>query len=367
MKSFNLQILVLILLLTSCQGKQRKGFQETIEIDLEQLNRMPLSQFVSDVTVIPLETNNQTIIGQISKIQIFNNQLYILDELSNSIMIFDKNGKFIKKLNKIGQGPGEYIRLKDFEVNENGLYILDISGRKINHYDTNLNFITKTNLESISSYFTINDNFYWLYNEPNLSSNYYQLTKIDQHGKVSVKDFQKKASADSHEYNWSSSHVFQKNNTEFYFSPPYSNSIYIEKGDDWLNAFTFSFGKKTFPKNKNINDYNIADDDFPFIIRENFYCSEKYLIIDFLFKNKCQFAFFDKESKKVHSGVINNDLISEYDRFFPRFLTGNCFIEIVDAEYILTDFQGLIPFNKNLEKLQEDDNPILVLYSLKRS
>lgn len=366
MKRIDLLLLVLLLLLISCKESKRANFQRVIEIKTERSSRLKLSQFVDSVIVIPLETNASALIGQIGKIQFFKDRLYIQDDLANSILVFDKRGRFVERLSRIGLGPGEYIRLKDFEVHDSGLYVLDISGRKINHYDKNMNYMDKTDVGSVVSYFTIKDDGFWLYKEPDMSAGYYQLTKTDKLGNVVAEEFYKKKSVDSRDYNWVSGHVFQKVGEELYYSSPHSNSIYCEKENKWSHAYFLSFGNKGFPENEDINDYDITADDFPFIIRKNFYCSNRYLLTDFFVKDKRHFTFLDKLSNEIFTGIMENDLIPRYGRFFPLYATEGYLIEVVNAEYVLSDFQGLIGFNDKLNDLQEDDNPVLVLYALKK-
>jgi hypothetical protein len=63
------------------------------------------------------------------KVQIFDPKIYILDRMGNALHVFDENGKFLRSLQKIGQGPGEYRTLWDFAVTGKGLYLSVIRNR----------------------------------------------------------------------------------------------------------------------------------------------------------------------------------------------------------------------------------------------
>src|SRR5690606_26101942 len=76
--------------------------------------------FFSKAAYIPLETSANSMIGNISRLCYFRDQFFILDKKGNSILIFDKKGKFLDKIEAIGKGPGEYISLMDFAIDREG-------------------------------------------------------------------------------------------------------------------------------------------------------------------------------------------------------------------------------------------------------
>ncbi|WP_172919346.1 6-bladed beta-propeller [Capnocytophaga canis] len=70
---------------------------------------------VSEVKIIPLETNNKSLVDGIYKIITTEEYIYIMDNFKDGgILIFDRNGKFIKRFSH-GQGPGELSRLYDID------------------------------------------------------------------------------------------------------------------------------------------------------------------------------------------------------------------------------------------------------------
>lgn len=96
---------------------------------------------------IVLETTEESLLGHINKVVFDKDTIYILNG-NSKISVFDKSGKYISTLSKIGNGPGEYLRLYDFDVFENVVYCLD--GPNIHKYDTSGNFIETTKLENSS-------------------------------------------------------------------------------------------------------------------------------------------------------------------------------------------------------------------------
>jgi len=65
------------------------------------------------------------------KLDIFGNQIYVLDGAERSIKILDTKGNLIKTIGKRGQGPGEFVNATDFYIDKNHIFVLDVGGLKI--------------------------------------------------------------------------------------------------------------------------------------------------------------------------------------------------------------------------------------------
>lgn len=91
------------------------------------------------VTVIPLETADSCLISTISRIVKQGDRLYVLDQKINTFFCFDLNGKLQFKIDRSGNGPGEYQYIEAFAVSSQGeifllepwgnLYWFDSAGR----------------------------------------------------------------------------------------------------------------------------------------------------------------------------------------------------------------------------------------------
>lgn len=116
----------LLFFFTMCNFSDRNTISKTsintnlIEINLEEQdyeNTVFYTDLFESIKIIPLETNSNCLIGQISEIEIYNDTIYILDKnIAKALFMFDKNGNFIKKIGSLGKGPGEYISPKSFTI-----------------------------------------------------------------------------------------------------------------------------------------------------------------------------------------------------------------------------------------------------------
>jgi hypothetical protein len=84
--------------------------------------------------IIPLETTDDCLIANIDKIEIKDDRIYVMDELAQSVYIFDMNGKYLNKIHKRGQGPGEYTNLSYMTVTDSSVIIIDHYAEKQINY-----------------------------------------------------------------------------------------------------------------------------------------------------------------------------------------------------------------------------------------
>ena len=102
---------LLILLLFSCSSKKEDN-QNTIVINPIVVSESTLlSDFVEEVKFIKLETKEESIIAGPREIIIKDQFIYAVDKFQKAILIFDMEGKFVSKLQKLGDGSDQYRNL----------------------------------------------------------------------------------------------------------------------------------------------------------------------------------------------------------------------------------------------------------------
>lgn len=105
--------LVFLFLLVSCKDHeiQKPGITRTLEYNKDFYDYSgDYSKVVRHVDLIPLGTNANCLIGQITQIIERNGFYYIFDrDISQTLFIFDSVGNFINKIHEKGKGPRETI------------------------------------------------------------------------------------------------------------------------------------------------------------------------------------------------------------------------------------------------------------------
>lgn len=125
--------MVLLLGTTACTGRKEMSEDNSVfDISTKTLNQNPMT---IHNRYIMLELNDEAMFTEISKMMYYKDRLIIFDGYLSNVFFFDMSGRFLGKLDRIGQGPGEYIRLRDFDVKDDCIYLYDDIQRKILSYD----------------------------------------------------------------------------------------------------------------------------------------------------------------------------------------------------------------------------------------
>ena len=90
----------------------------TITINSKEIiNNIKLSEQITDVKYIPLETNDNCLIGQWIKVAFWDNDIYVWDhDATKRVYRFSKEGKFLNSIGRVGQVPCEYLDPTDNRI-----------------------------------------------------------------------------------------------------------------------------------------------------------------------------------------------------------------------------------------------------------
>jgi hypothetical protein len=90
-------------------------------IDTKSKIKCGASELFEQFKVVPLETTDSSLIGLfIVRLEIWDDKMFILNIMPShkNILCFDLSGKFLFKIDKMGQGSGEYSYLGDFFIDK---------------------------------------------------------------------------------------------------------------------------------------------------------------------------------------------------------------------------------------------------------
>ena len=147
--SFMMFIIMLSCSIDRRYPKQDKTF-EVIECKDEFISLADSLNF----HFIPLETTEACLIGSISDIRITNNRIYILEgKKSEDLLVFDLNGRFITKVGEKGNGPENYVKISDFDI--------DTANNRIAISDKHRQRMLFFNLDTYRFKYAQNTDFYY--------------------------------------------------------------------------------------------------------------------------------------------------------------------------------------------------------------
>lgn len=300
-------LLTTLIVLYSCSPKTDEQIEiaETVNFYSSELIPLEVSSgdILKDKRYILLDnTDKNCMVGNIHKIEIKHNNIYILDRVYNKLFVFDFSGKKIGQVGNFGQGAEEYLDIADFDVDANGnIYCIDGRLDKLFVYSSDLRFKERVPLPFEADIIQITENGFLF----GLSA---WNTKKGKGYKVAFtdKDLQVKNTHIAYdEYidtnYWISCYQFVETDLGFVYNQPIDNNIHIfNKDGSYKECINMDFGKhnvadeekKNIENNPNFSDYTL--------LRDFVFCTERYMG-GLLSQNKVHKAFImDKLSNKTY-------------------------------------------------------------------
>ena len=122
--------------------------------------------------------NSESVINGINGILCTDENMVIVDSKSNKLLLFGKDGKFIKSTSSmIGHGHNEYVTLADASINTDARQIYAISRfpSKLMIFDYDLNLIDCHEYDNLRATEIVNDGKYLYYLQQNEEQTRYEL------------------------------------------------------------------------------------------------------------------------------------------------------------------------------------------------
>jgi len=136
-------MILLVICIYSCRDKESDNAR-LVTIDVaalfEERVEAPLSAIGDLFKVVPLETNEKSIISGNPGRVIFANGNYYVDS-KKLIYRFSENGEFLNTIGNVGRGPGEYSSLGSYDVSDCGSFVAVLSSRRALLYNIEGDFI----------------------------------------------------------------------------------------------------------------------------------------------------------------------------------------------------------------------------------
>jgi hypothetical protein len=373
-------VITLVVGILSCQTKKNNPTDSNAEIiNLKSTNQkspIKLSRLIRHEKYIPLETNENCMIGFIKKIDVYKNRIFILDPyFAKKMLVFDTKGKFLDNIGTKGNGPGEYGDIFDFVIQNDKVYILD-DRTSVLEYQTDGTYLKTYQLPLWTDKFLKINNKKW-----GLITNSDKSDKSASNFHITDNDFTNKKGFIKSKYDDFPVLPFQQtcslNDTNFFFLP-FDHRIY-EVTDQGIKI-KYSV---QFPDDCILNDSKRADyiklplkDRVQKILNTTVFISgiiftDPLKIISFSQKRQKLLCFIQRNNQNVI--IPQKELVNDVDNvpILPTFCSG------FDSDKIVAYFQAFelteaVKNNKDknteLKKYLSDEeteaNPVIAIYSI---
>lgn len=371
---------------------------DTISIDgATRCDSLIFSDFFKAPKVVLLETKPECVVQNIRSLEIYKEDIYILDDRANKLYIFDGNGKFKRTISSPGRGHGEYMKLADFSIDRTKeiIYLLDEATDEILKFSLN-DYKFLSSIKAVQNgYLTycmqeIGGKIYL--NRSSVSEKEkYELREIDERNGKQVGKFLK---SDDYNHGWNfplsleHSNFYSKNSQSPKYIGLFSNLI-MNVTADGVSAAYIVDSRKFVDKEEVLKMQGIAEGklekiDFSDIYSQKrihqisrFIESPSKVFFQYLEGDERNYLVYDKASGKTKtSSLFMDDYVSDKNMIPMDFcysdergvvaLLKPCFMPhfikyIIDGGKMRTHLDNY----SRLIKLNKDSNPVLFFHEYK--
>lgn len=371
---------------------------DTISIDgATRCDSLIFSDFFKAPKVVLLETKPECMVQNIRSLEIYKEDIYILDDRANKLYVFDGNGKFKRTISSPGRGHGEYMKLADFSIDRTKevIYLLDEATDEILKFSLD-DYKFLSSIKAVQNgYLTycmqeIGGKIY-LNRSSVLEKEKYELREIDERNGKQVGKFLK---SDDYNHGWNfplsleHSNFYSKNSQSPKYIGLFSNLI-MNVTADGVSAAYIVDSRKFVDKEEVLKMQKIAEGklekiDFSGIYSQKrihqisrFIESPSKVFFQYLEGDERNYLVYDKASGKTKtSSLFMDDYVSDKNMIPMDFcysdergvvaLLKPCFMPhfikyIINGGKMRTHLDNY----SRLIKLNKDSNPVLFFHEYK--
>lgn len=392
-------LMLVVALLASCQHRtdEKSLPVKNVLLDINTGQTIRLSEVADSVEVIFLEQTDDSDIARVERIIPYKGKYYMLNTIlfsNGSLLVFDKQGNFVQKVDKKGGGPGEYVDLQDIAIDaKNNELVFMTQPKGIFRYDMDGNFIARVkggygqNIAVDAEGNCYKTNF--------CDEAYpYRLLVLNEtdsipYGKVGKKDFVRVN-------RFSFSNEFDSHDGKVFYSYPCCDSIFdVTKGEKHPYLYIDYNGlnkpiDKIFTENNDFDASRELDADYSrYLNTDIFRITDKFLYVGSVDGEGHGFVslYSFKTGKTISAHRLIDDVFFPDNSFtfqpfrMPLAVEGDCLLWLVDPSWLLEGYENLKEQSTPKEweafcrchpqmvevckKLNEESNPVLLKIKVK--
>lgn len=401
-KAINCMFIILVFVMCISCGSYNTATMyadaDTISIDgATRCDSLIFSDFFKAPKVVLLETKPECVVQNIRSLEIYKEDIYILDDRANKLYIFDGNGKFKRTISSPGRGHGEYMKLADFSIDRTKevIYLLDEATDEILKFSLD-DYKFLSSIKAVQNgYLTycmqeIGGKIY-LNRSSVLEKEKYELREIDERNGKQVGKFLK---SDDYNHGWNfplsleHSNFYSKNSQSPKYIGLFSNLIMNVTADGVFAAYIVDsrnfVNKDEVLMMQRVAEGKLEKIDFSGIYSQKrihqisrFIESPSKVFFQYLEGDERNYLVYDKASGKTKtSSLFMNDYVSDKNMIPMDFcysdergvvaLLKPCFMPhfikyIIDGGKMRTHLDNY----SRLIKLNKDSNPVLFFHEYK--
>ena len=383
MKHYSFALIFASILLYSCGDNSSSNSTGDLSrmdrVEIKDQRKIMVDSIVEKIDYVKLGETGDVLIGKVTDLLITPDHIIVGDtRQAKAVFIFDRAGNTQAVISRLGRGPQEYMDLSTIFLtpDQQTIGIVDNSMKKLLYFDLRGNFIKKQDLPfSCNGIEYLNDKTMmlasdgWADKSPALESYpnkndllFFTDTTLQIQSSAITNPF------DVNIFNYVAFHK-KRFDDRIYVGKGFGDTIYQVTADEifpryWIDMTAID-GVANFGKDMSNEKVAQIMDSKPTFVGNLYVESDDYALFSV---SKMGFVLFNKHTKKTCN--INNRSLTALCLYvlFSEFSHKNQFISVVPAFRFLTfcpDVPGIELWNEIKEGLTDDDNPVLLFYTLK--
>lgn len=342
-------------------------------------NHKILKTQIKENYIVKLETNNDCLIGDINRLRVDDDRIFILDsKISEKLFVFNKSGKYLFNVGKKGQGPGEYYSINDFFIDkkEKKIIIYDANQRNLHYYNWDGKYVKTHSFSGIWMFACcpLDSNLFAIDFTKKASTNKYHLEYLDQKNKV--QSVFKPLEMDYELANNFHIAFYKGIENNIFYVPTRCDTIFNISNKGINGGYAIDFGKYTYP----IKEYkNLRKKEQVESLLNSKYCygiqnvleTSKILFFNFSFGPNKFPLFYNKHTESTYSVLLyypqpkavdsDNYFVGIYESYLVNPVVNNS----KNLDYCKEWKKNIGDRNwKYLEQMKSSDNPLLFFYKI---
>ena len=316
MRQFLIIIILLNLLCCSSPGSKNGIIQNSnpniTTISVFQPVPIDVKTIITEIGFIKLDTAIEATVTP-SELRVYKNRIYIRDGRTESVLMFDRSGRFIKKIGMIGRGPKEFLSMRSIEIDyfRDRLYITDAFGSKTMAFDLDGNYLFTVPLGDAGGLIAITPSGIIIH-EGQMSTFGIDQKTMTQKENIKIIDTMGNLITKGFEYNYNRkinsffNTISVSKSGEITFAPLFRDTIYSITDSAITPLYAFDFSKVKGITKKRSDTYN-SYRDFDIDKRNGYVCLQGKHINspDFFYTQLSSMwdkshLFYNKATKETH-------------------------------------------------------------------
>jgi len=344
--------------------------EDILKIELDLQNKNAATPELRSTKIIRLEKNDQSLIGEITKVEYLDNKYYVLDIRKQ---VFESLGNFIKKT-KHGRGPGEVISPWCSTVDESRGHVLlwDQVLRRMSTYNLQLDYLdsyTNRNTSiwdfeifSNESILTYTQNIDLSDSSTNKAYNYYYLKDSSGLSRSSY------LPGDINLGNYLLRSPICKHGNRMLLITPFDFNIYSFEEEVLSPHIQVDFGQfkldASMIERYGYEYHSLVEDDSKIVAMDYLMFSDQFLGFSYFQDGKRQFIIYNFSNSEIYYSQVLFDY-GVLPEIKLQCLHGDNFIGFIDAGmYIEAAKANPSPFYTILDP-DLNDNPYIISFSVR--